>query len=169
MPRWIRAAAPSSVAVRPRTAEGKVAHPRRTYNLEMKRFEIGDAILLTRSTSSIFASCICTTRASWCFLFVVFLIFFLAALSVVLGCTRTANRPNALRSSLVVLGSTPGSLFWCSCSCLVLRVSLFVLVLGSNPAQCASWCLDQPEINLRSGCDQPEINLRSGEAKVRST
>ena len=64
MPRWIRAAAPSSVAVRPCTAEGKVAHPRRTYNLEMKRFEIGDVILLTRSTSSIFASCIWCTRAS---------------------------------------------------------------------------------------------------------
>ena len=36
----------------------------------------------------------------------------------------------------------------------------FVLVLGSNPAQCASWCLDQqPEINLRSGCDQPATPL----------
>ena len=64
VPRWLQAAAPSSVAVRPRTAEGKVAHPRRTYNLEMKRFEICDAILLTRSTSSVFASCICTTRGS---------------------------------------------------------------------------------------------------------
>ena len=42
--------------------EGKVAHPRRTYNLEMKRFGIGGAILLTRSTSSIFASCIWCTR-----------------------------------------------------------------------------------------------------------
>ena len=37
-------------------SEGKVAHPRRTYNLEMKRFKIGDAILLTRSTSSVFAT-----------------------------------------------------------------------------------------------------------------
>ena len=62
MPRWIRAAAPSSVSVRPRTAEGKLAHPRRTYNLEMERFEIGGAILLTRSTSALFARCICTTR-----------------------------------------------------------------------------------------------------------
>ena len=33
-------------------------------NLEMKRFEIGGAILLTRSTSSIFASCIWCTRAN---------------------------------------------------------------------------------------------------------
>ena len=65
---------------------------------------------------------------------------FFGGFAVVLGCTRTANRPNALRSSLVVLGSTPGSLFWCSCSCLVLRVFLFVLVLGSNPVQRASWC-----------------------------
>ena len=55
VPRWLQAAAPSSVAVRPRTAEGKVAYPRRTYNLEMKRFEICDATLLTRSTSSVFA------------------------------------------------------------------------------------------------------------------
>ena len=63
VPRWPHAAAPSSVSVRPRAAEGKVAHPRRTYNLEMKRFEICDATLLTRSTSSVFASCIWCTRA----------------------------------------------------------------------------------------------------------
>ena len=62
VPRWLQAAAPSSVAVRPRTAEGKVAHPRRTDNLEMKRFEIGGAILLTRSTSSIFATWHMCTR-----------------------------------------------------------------------------------------------------------
>ena len=49
--------------MRPRTAEGKVAHPRRTYNLEMKRFEICDATLMTRSASSIFASFIWGTRA----------------------------------------------------------------------------------------------------------
>ena len=58
---------------------------------------------------------------------------FFGGLIFVLGCTRTANRANALRSSLVVLGSTPGSLFWCSCSYffilfyfLVLRVSFFL-------------------------------------------
>ena len=110
--------------------------------------------------------------ASWCFVFVVFLIVFFGGFAVVLGCTRTANRPNALRSSLVVLGSTPGSLFWCSCSCLVLRVSLFVLVLGSNPVQCASWCfvfvmfliLVFGGFAAVLGCtrDQAEINLRSG-------
>ena len=107
-------------------------------------------------------------RASWCFVLVVFLLVFFGGFAFVLGCTRTPNRVNALRSSLVVLGSTPGSLFgvlvlfffffffWFC----VLLFCLFVLVLGSNPAQCASWCLDQqPEINLRSGCDQPATPL----------
>ena len=38
--------------------------------------------------------------------------------------------PTSARSSLVVLGSTPGSLFLCSRSCLVSACFSFVLVLG---------------------------------------
>ena len=64
VPRWLQAAAPSSVAVRPRTAEGKVAHPRRTYNLEIKHFEICDATLMTHERRPVFACCIWCTRGS---------------------------------------------------------------------------------------------------------
>ena len=79
--------------------------------------------------------------ASWCFVFAVFLIFS-GGFAVVLGCTRTANLPNAPRSSLVLLGSTPGTLFFC---CWFLRVSLFVSVLGlgfkSRPVRFVVFCV----------------------------
>ena len=39
-----------------------MAHPRRTYNLEMERFEIGDATLLTHERTPVFACCIWRTR-----------------------------------------------------------------------------------------------------------
>ena len=54
----------------------------------------------------------------------------------------------------------------------ILRVSLFVLVLGSNPVQCASWCFVFVMFLIFvfggfvavPGCtrDQVEIRLRSG-------
>ena len=73
--------------------------------------------------------------ASWCFVLVVFLLFFFGGLAFVLGCTRTANRVNALRSSLVVLCSTLGSLFGVLVLIfyfifLFLRVSFFCFGLG---------------------------------------
>ena len=80
--------------------------------------------------------------ASWCFVFVVFLVVPPPPVASLSSWGAPEQQTGQTRCGRLWWSwvQLPDRCFGVRCSCLVFRVSLFVLVLGSNPVQRASWC-----------------------------